>query len=131
MRPVRLTMIIAAGAVALLATVAEIFGTPQALRVALGIPLVLLLPGYVTLCAVLPQRELSLAERALATLGGSMAISTCVSVLLAALPVGLSRVSGATTLGIGTAAVALYAWRRTRQFLVEQDDIRSLRHNQL
>jgi uncharacterized membrane protein len=117
MIPERPTVIATAGAVALLAAATEIISVPVAVRIVLGIPLVLILPGYVTMCAVLPGNEISRAEGVLATLGASLAISTCASVLLAAIPIGLSRGSVAATLGVVTAAVAIYAWRRTRRFI--------------
>ena len=114
--PKRSTVIAAAGGVALLAAAAEIIDAPVAVRVVLGIPLVLLLPGYVTVCAVLPEKEISRIESMLAVLGTSLAISTCASVILAALPIGLSRGSATATLGVVTAAVAGYAWRRTSRY---------------
>jgi uncharacterized membrane protein len=122
MMPERPTVIAAAGAVALLAAAAEIIDAPVAVRVVLGIPLVLILPGYLTLCAALPRREISRVEGTLATLGASLAISTCVSVLLAAIPIGLSRGSAAATLGVITVAVAICAWRRTRRFVEDERD---------
>jgi uncharacterized membrane protein len=122
MMPERPTVIAAAGAAALLAAAAEIISAPVAVRVLLGIPLVLILPGYVAMCAVLPGREISRVEGMLATLGASLAISTSASVLLAALPIGLSRASAAATLGVVTAAVAIYAWRRTRRFIEDGID---------
>jgi uncharacterized membrane protein len=123
MKPERpTTMIVVSGLMALLAAAAEAVGAPQVVRVVLGIPLVFVLPGYVAMCAVLPGRELSWSERMLATVGASLAVTTCVSVLLAALPVGLSRGSAAITLGVGTAALAMYAWRRASSFTEERDD---------
>jgi|SRR5271157_4231102 len=109
---------------ALLAAIAEGIGAPQAVRIVLGIPLVLFLPGFAAVCAVLPGQELSWGERMLASLGASVAISVCVSVLLAATPIGLSRGSAAAVLGIGTVALALYARVRTRRSLEEQGEPR-------
>src|ERR1700753_1707010 len=106
MMPQRLTVIVGTGVIALLAAVAEVIAAPQAVRVVLGIPLVLFLPGFAAVCAVLPGRELSWGERLLAALGTSLAISICVSMLLAATPIGLSKGSAAAVLGVGTAAVA-------------------------
>jgi uncharacterized membrane protein len=122
MRSGILTTILAAGAAALLAGLAEAVGAPEVVRVVLGVPLVLVLPGFAAVSALLPGRELSLAEHMLASLGASVAISICVSVLLAATPIGLSKGSAAAVLSVGTAAAALYAWARTRRFLEEQDD---------
>jgi uncharacterized membrane protein len=123
MRPERLiNMMTATAVVGLLATVVEEIGAPQAVRVVLGIPLVLVLPGFAAVCAAVPGRELSWGERLLASLGGSIAISVCVSVLLAATPIGLSKGSAAAVLGVGTTALALWAWVRTRRFFEEQGD---------
>ena len=124
MKPQRLTVIFGTGAVALLATIAEGIAAPQAVRIVLGIPLVLFLPGFAAVCAVLPGQELSWGERILASLGASIAITVCVAVLLAATPIGLSRGSAAAVLGIGTVALALYARVRTRRSLEEQGDPR-------
>jgi uncharacterized membrane protein len=122
MRPGRPTVILGTGILALLAAIVERIGAPQAMRIVLGIPLVLVLPGFAAVCAVLPGPELSFGERMLASLGASVAITLCVSVLLAATPIGLSRGSAATVLGIGTAALALYAWVRTRRSPKKHDD---------
>lgn len=127
MRRERLATIVGAGVMALLAAMAEAIGAPQVVRVVLGLPLALVLPGFAAVCAVLPGWELSWGERALASLGASVGITVCVSVLLAATPIGLSKGSAAAVLGVGTAAVALYAWMRTRQFFDEQDDGARLR----
>lgn len=121
MRLDRLNAIAGTCVVALLAAVAEAIGAPQGVRVVLGIPLVLALPGFAAVCAVIPERELSWGEFMLASLGASVAISLCVSILLAATPIGLSKGSAAAVLGVGTAAVAGYAWVRTRRLLEGQE----------
>ena len=86
---------------------------PQALRIGLGVAMVFVVPGFATVCAVVPRREFSLGECLLASLGISLAISVCMSVLLAATPIGLTRNSLAAVLGGGTVIVSIYAWRRT------------------
>lgn len=97
---------------ALTAAVASL-AVPQAVRITLGLPMVVLLPGFAVVCAVLPDGQLSRGERLLASLGISLAIATCTAVLLAATPIGLSRGSFAAVLGGGTAMVCIYAWFRT------------------
>jgi uncharacterized membrane protein len=129
MKPDRLTAIAGTGVIALIAAAAEAIGAPQAVRVVLGLPLVLVLPGFSAVCAVLPGRQLSWGERVLASLGASMAITVCVSVLLAATPIGLSTGSAAAALGVGTAVAAAYAWMRTRRFLEEQDATEHMRRS--
>jgi uncharacterized membrane protein len=118
----RLSALVGTCAVAVLAVVAEVIRAPEAVRVVLGVPLVLVLPGFAAVCAVIPGRDLSRGESVLATLGASMAISICVATLLAATPIGLSTGSAAVVLGLGTAAASLYARRRIRQFPAAQDD---------
>lgn len=86
---------------------------PQALRVALGVMMVFVVPGFAAVSAVLSGRELSLGERLLASLGISLAISVCMSVLLAATPIGLTRSSLAAVLGGGTVILSICALRRT------------------
>jgi uncharacterized membrane protein len=122
MKPDRLSALLGTCAIALLAVVAEVIHAPEAVRVVLGVPLALVLPGFAAVCAVLPGRDLSRGETALATLGASMGISICVATLLAATPVGLSTGSAAVVLGLGTAAASLYAWRRVRQLPAVQED---------
>lgn len=122
MKPDRLSALVGTCAIALLAVVAEVIHAPEAVRVVLGVPLALVLPGFAAVCAVLPGHDLSRGEIALATLGASMAISICVATLLAATPIGLSTGSAAVVLGLGTATASLYARRRIRQSLAAQDD---------
>ena len=90
-----LNAVLVVGCIALLAGVAEVINAPQAIRVILGVPLVLILPGFAAVCAVIPTKELTWGERMLASLGVSITITVCVSVLLAAIPIGLSRGSAA------------------------------------
>jgi uncharacterized membrane protein len=75
--------------------------------------MVFVVPGFAAVCAVLSRRELSPGERVLASLGISLAISVCMSVLLAATPIGLTRSSLAAVLGGGTVVLSICAWRRT------------------
>jgi uncharacterized membrane protein len=115
----QLQLIGGAGAIGLLTVGAEFAGAPEAVLAVLGVLLVLLLPGYVTICALLPGRELSWGERLLASLAASLAISTGIGVLLAATPVGLSKDSVVVSLGFGVAVVSLCAWARTSRRLAE------------
>lgn len=121
MKADRLTALLATGITALIAAIAIGMGAPQVVRVLLGVPLVLVLPGFATVCALLPVRDLSRVEVALASLGASVGITVGVSTLLAATPIGLSTRSAAVVFGVGTAGLALYAWRRTRGFLDGQE----------
>jgi uncharacterized membrane protein len=89
--------------------------TAEVPRAALGILIVFFLPGFAATCAVLDARRLSLTDRLLASLGISLAATVCAAVLLAALPIGLTRTSLSVALGAGTVIVSLYALFRARR----------------
>jgi uncharacterized membrane protein len=84
------------------------------MRIALGLLIVLVLPGFAVVCAVLPAPQLSSGEQLLASVGMSLAFATCAAVILAATPIGLSRESFAIGLGGSTVALSTYAAVRTR-----------------
>jgi uncharacterized membrane protein len=112
MRPGRSEALMGADLISAATVVVVSIGVPEALRVALGVMMVFVVPGFATVCAVLPRRELSPGECLLASLGISLAISVCMSVLLAATPIGLTRSSLAVVLGGGTVILSICAWRR-------------------
>lgn len=85
---------------------------PKAVQIMLGLLMVFILPGFAVVSAV-PPRRLSSGERLLAGLGISVAVVTCTAVLLAATPIGLSRVSLAVAIGVGTIITSICAWFRT------------------
>ena len=87
---------------------------PQVPRIVLGILLVFFLPGFATMRAAFPTKEFTRTELLLASLGISLATTICMAVLLAALPVGLTRSSLSIALGGSTVLVAMYAWLRMR-----------------
>lgn len=88
-------------------------GAPEWLQAVSGLTMVFLAPGLALVSAVqFAERSLSPSERLLASVAASLAIVTCASVALAALPVGLSQASLATVLGAGTIALSAYASRR-------------------
>jgi uncharacterized membrane protein len=127
MNPRLPALLLGVGIAALLAAAVVAIGLPTVISVVFGLPLVFVLPGFAATFAALPGRELSWGERALASVGVSLAISIVVSVLLAATPIGLSRGSAAAVLGVSTAAVAFWARTRNRQFLDEKHDESSYR----
>ena len=92
------------------------FALPEALRIPLGVLMVLLLPGFALICVLLPDAQLSRSELWLASLGSSLAVSTCACVLLGATPVGLSRESLALVLGGGSMALSVLAGARELRF---------------
>lgn len=88
--------------------------TPQAVRIALGVLIVFILPGFAAVCAVLPAPQLPPGERLLASLGISLAIAICTAMLLGATPIGLSRESFAVALGGSTIGLSVVAGFRLR-----------------
>ena len=102
--------------IASMAIVTAFIVVPQILRITLGILLVFFLPGFAAMHAAFPSRDrgFSRIELILASLGISLAVTICTAVLLAALPIGLTRNSISIALGGSTAIVVIYAWFRMR-----------------
>lgn len=113
-RPGRSEALAGSCLISAMTVVAANVDAPQALRIALGVMMVFAVPGFATVCAVLSRRALSLGECLLASLGISLGITVCISVLLAATPIGLTGRSLAAVLGGSTVILSIYAWRRTR-----------------
>jgi Protein of unknown function (DUF1616) len=88
---------------------------PPAIRIPLGVLIVFVLPGFAAVCALFPESELRSEQDLFAALGISLTMTTCVSVALSALPVGLSRESFAVAAGGATALVAVWAAVRSRR----------------
>jgi hypothetical protein len=63
---------------------------PQAVQIVLGLLMVFVVPGLSLVFAALPERQ-SWVERLLASVGISVAVATCATVVLAATPMGFSR----------------------------------------
>src|ERR1700729_3913432 len=114
MRPGRSEALMGSCLTGAVTVVAANVAVPQALRVALGVAMVFVVPGFAVVSAVLYKRPLSFGECLLASLGVSLAMTVGLCVLLAATPIGLSRSSLAAVLGSGTVILSVYAWRRTR-----------------
>lgn len=105
-------------------TIATAFiAIPQLLRIALGILIVFFLPGFSIMHALFPSKEFTRIELLLASLGISLAATVCMAVLVAALPIGLTRGSLAIALGGGTTLVAMYAWFRMRLGALRQRNL--------
>jgi uncharacterized membrane protein len=113
MRPaVRQTVLVGVFLIASLVVIFAMFAVPQSIRIVPGVLIIFILPGFVILSAVNPDLQLSWIELVLASLGISISMTTCVAVLLAATPVGLSRSSFAIALGGITIACSIYAFER-------------------
>ena len=114
MKRERLLLLVGSCLVAVLAVATADMAVPQALRIALGMLTLFIVPGFALVCAVLPERRFSRGERLLASAGLSLALATCAAVLLGAMPMGLSRLSLAVALGICTITSSLCAVYRAR-----------------
>jgi hypothetical protein len=79
---------------------------PQVVQLVLGLLMVFVVPGLSAVCAALPQWQ-SWVERLLASLGISIAVATCLVVLLAATPIGFSRAPFGELLGGVTVALSV------------------------
>jgi uncharacterized membrane protein len=108
-------------------TLIEYAALPQAVRIIPGLLMVFFLPGFATVCAVLPARDMSGGERLLASLGVSMVITVCVSVLLGA-TVGLSQRSAAVALGGLTLVACFFALLRERRAWRSFKDLHEWHH---
>jgi uncharacterized membrane protein len=82
-------------------------------RVALGLLLVLVVPGFALVSAALPKSQFSFGEYVLASVGASLAISTISAVSLGAAPVGLTRLSLSIVLGSCTVVLSIAAVMRS------------------
>lgn len=89
---------------------------PEIVRLLLGLLLVFALPGFAFVSAIVSDRQLSRSEYLLASVGASITVSVCAAVALAAMPVGLSRLSltavltGCTLIG-SVASVLRFGFR--------------------
>ncbi|MGH3321230.1 MAG: DUF1616 domain-containing protein [Streptosporangiaceae bacterium] len=90
-------------------------------RTVVGLPLVLVLPGYALMAALLPaadwrgsrsQRDHAILERAVWSVGLSLAVSALGGLLLNLTPAGLVRLQWAALLCGITVAAAAVAWLR-------------------
>ena len=97
MIPGTLRAISATAACTLVVVVIEYVAVPQMVRIIPGALMVFFLPGFATVHAVSPAKDMSSGERLLASVGVSVVIGVCASVLLGA-TVGLSQRSVAVAL---------------------------------
>ncbi len=109
-----LRAISATAVLALMSIVIEYAAVPQTARIIPGVLMVFFLPGFAAVCAVLPAKDVTSGQRLLASIGVSVVITVCASVLLGA-TVGLSQKSAAVALGVITLLECLFAVRRERR----------------
>jgi hypothetical protein len=91
------------------------------IRIVLGLPLALVLPGFAITGALFPKRELKVAEWVVYTLGLSLACLVLSALLLNLTPWGLRPATWLVLLGVITTAASLIAYRR-RQPLPAPND---------
>lgn len=124
MNPIRLNAVWLTAICALLATVIEFVPAPQPTRILSGLLLIFFLPGFAVVSAALHTRDMTSGERLLATVGASVAITVCASVLLGA-TIGLSQRSAAIVLGgltLAACSIARYRERGEWRGFEERDE---------
>ncbi|HYI21488.1 MAG TPA: DUF1616 domain-containing protein [Candidatus Limnocylindrales bacterium] len=92
--------------------VAVVLDVSPLFRTLLGIPLVLLLPGYAYVCAVFPSFDLPAVERLLISVGGSIALAILAGLLLAWTGIGLTPLTWSLALSALTVIGCAAAWMR-------------------
>ena len=115
MRARHLDLVVVAAIAVIGATVVLTSFGGGVLRVAVGLPLALMLPGYALTAALFPGASVGLPERVTLTLGVSLATLVVVGVALNATPQGLTPVSWSLVLAAVTLAAALIAVRRRKR----------------
>jgi uncharacterized membrane protein len=85
------------------------FPLPQSVRIVSGLAVVFFLSGFALVAALSPERQLGPGERVVASIGISLALTTCVATLLAAASIGLTREAMYYALGGCTVVLSLVA----------------------
>ena len=84
-------------------------------RLLIGLPALVVVPGYLTTLALFPGRnDLSGVDRAVLSIGYSLITVPLIALLLNALPWGVTPQATAASLGIWTTLLAALAWARRR-----------------
>jgi len=105
-------LLVVSCAVGVLSVAMSEFVAPQIVRVAPGLLIAFIVPGFALVSAVIPSRQFSPGEYLPASVGASVVLSTTAAVALAAAPVGLTRLSFSLVLGSCTLIFSiLAAWR--------------------
>jgi len=84
-------------------------GMPQVIRAALAALMVFALPGFVVTIGLTPPQGFSTSEGVTSSLGISLAIATCIAVVLGMTPIGVSGTSFGVALGGVTFALSVVA----------------------
>jgi len=115
------SLLIATCVLAATTAVSAVTDLPQAVRIGCGTLTVFVLPGFALASAARPAPALEPVERLLASVGLSLAMSTAMGALLAALPIGLTRSSFGVLLGVLTIALSFVALARLRSIDVRDE----------
>ena len=102
----RRTALIGCCVTSVLDAVAVGLGSPQFIRICLGLLVVFVVPGYSLVCAVVAERQLKDIELVVATVGLSLSMAIVAAVALAATPLGLTGEDLALTLALCTLGFA-------------------------
>jgi hypothetical protein len=107
--------LIFAGVFAVIATAVVVIDAPPILRAAFSIPLVLFLPGYALINALLPSKELPAVERLTIAIGASLSLTILWGFLLAVSPVRLGAIQWTVMLAAATLVLLIVALHRRGQ----------------
>lgn len=100
----------------ILLVVAIIFFPSNVVRIILGLPFVLFLPGYVLMAALFPRKEgISSIERLALSFGMSIAIVPLIGLILNYSPWGIKLESILCSLGLFIFITSVIAWLRRRR----------------
>jgi uncharacterized membrane protein len=117
-----------ASALALAAMALTLLGASGPLRLFLGLPLVLVLPGYALTAALFPRRAFDASERLLFSLGISIAVTILGGFLLNLSPWGLQADSWSVLLAYLTFGGCLAAFARRRFAPAEMEGVGEQAH---
>ncbi|MFC1864773.1 DUF1616 domain-containing protein [Chloroflexota bacterium] len=101
---------------AILLIIIIVFFTSNVLRIILGLPFVLFLPGYTLIAALFPRRNaLGSIERVALSFGLSVAVVPLIGLILDYSPWGIRLYPGLLSLAIFILVTSLIAWHRRRR----------------
>jgi len=93
-----------------------IFLPHQALRIIIGFPFVLFLPGYALVSALFPEKNaINSARRIIYSLGASIIVVPLIGIMLNYTPWGITLESMLYTLASFTLGMSIIAWVRTKR----------------
>lgn len=100
--PVARPLTISSAAVVVAILVGSIVPSLSVIRLLVGVPLIMILPGYALVSIFDPQRELGVVERFAASIALSVFVTIAAGMALAASPVGISQTGALLAVGAFT-----------------------------